>query len=196
MSTAGTIDLPLEVFSGMVSEIAPSDLPAGASPKCQDVQFPLGCWRTRPGLGGGVFAALAGNPTINYQKTFVDQAQNKRFLFLDATGAVNQEFPQGALTLGINSIPIPAGSYAKSATAYGKEYLAISDGQFGVSDPAQFDGTFYDRLSQVGPGAPPTAVDSAAAGNIPAGVHQVSVFFITRLTYWTKPAPFFTWTAA
>jgi hypothetical protein len=196
MSTAGTIDLPLEVFSGMVSEIAPSDLPAGASPKCQDVQFPLGCWRTRPGLGGGVFAALAGNPTINYQKTFVDQARNKRFLFLDATGSINQEFPQGALTLGINSIPIPAGSYAKSATAYGKEYIAVSDGQFGTSDPAQFDGTFYDRLSQVGPGAPPTAVDSAAAGNSPAGVHLVSVFFITRAGFWTKPAPPFTWTAA
>lgn len=179
-----------------MSEIAPSDLPAGASPNCQDVQFPLGSWKTRGGLGGGVFAALAGNPTINYQKTYVDQSRNKRFLFLDSSGSVNQEFPQGTLAIGINSIPISAGSYAKSATAYGKEYLAISDGQFGISDPAQWDGTFYDRLSQVGPGAPPTAVDSGAAGNIPAGVHGISVFFILRSGYYTKPAPFGTWTAA
>lgn len=196
MSTAGQVDLPIEVFSGYVPEIAPSDLPEGASPACQDVQFPLGSWLTRPGLGSGVFAALAGNPTINYQKTYVDQSRNMRFLFLDSSGSMNQEFPQNTVTTGINGIPIPAGSYGKSATAYGTEYLAVSDGQFGVSDPAQWNGTFYDRLSQVGPGAPPSVVDSGVAGNIPAGLHQLTVFFITRSGYYTKPAPPVSWTAA
>lgn len=197
MSTAGTVDLPLDKFSGYVPEIAPSDLPSGASPKCQDTVFPLGAWRTRPGLGAGVFAALAGNPSINYQKTFIDQSQNKRFLFLDSGGAINQEFPEGNLSLGINSMSTLGSPRAKSATAYGKEYIAFSDGQFGVADPAQYDGTNYDRVSQVGPGAPPTVVDSGAAGNIVAGVHGCSVFFITRSGFWTKPAVApFTWTAA
>jgi hypothetical protein len=193
MSTAGTADLPLEIFSGLVTDIAPSDLPPGASPFNQDVQFILGGWRTRPGLGNGVIT-VAGNPTINYQKTFTDNTRNKRFLFLDSAGTMHQEFPQGTVTDGINAMPIPAGSYAKSATSYGREYLAISDGQFGVSDPAQWNGTQWDRVSQVGPGAAPTAVDGAA-GSIPAGVHKVSVFFVTRSGYFTKLAPFGTWTA-
>lgn len=153
MSTAGTIDLPLEIFSGYVPEIAPSDLPAGASPDCRDVEFPLGSWKTRGGLGGGVFAALAGNPTINYQKTFIDQQRNKRFLFLDATGSLNQEFPQGTVVDGINTIPVPAGAFAKSTTAYGHEYIAFSDGQFGIADPTEWNGLYYDRCSQVGPGS-------------------------------------------
>lgn len=196
MSVAGSTDLPLEIFSGYVPEIAPSDLPAGASPNAQDVQFPLGSWKTRPGLGAGVFNALAGNLTVNYQKTFVDRSQNKRYLFLDSGGSVNQEFPQGTLALGINVIPTVGSTRAKSVTAYGKEYVALSDGQFGVGDPAQWDGTFYERVSQCGPGGAPTAVDSGTVGNIPAGIHKISVFFITRSGYWTKPAPFAVWTAA
>lgn len=167
MSTAGTVDNPLEVFSGLVTEISPSDLPAGASPNCQDVQFPLGSWRTRPGLGAGVFGALPGNPTINYQKTFIDQSLNQRFLFLDSNGSLNQEFPQGTLTTGINSpMSMFGSSRAKSATAYGKEFIAFSDGQFGLGDPFQWDGTHYERVSQVGPGAPPTAFDENATINI------------------------------
>jgi hypothetical protein len=195
MSTAGTVDLPLELFSGLVTDIAPSDLPAGASPANQDMQFLLGGTRTRPGMGAGVFAAIGGNPTINYEKTFVDNARNKRFLFLDGAGVLHQEFPQAAVTDGINAMPIPAGSLCKSATSYGREYLAISDGQFGISDPAQWDGTSYARVSQAGPGAAPAAVDGAA-GNIPAGVHKVSVFFVTRSGYYAQPAPPVSWTAA
>ena len=160
MSVAGTTDLPLEVFSGMVSEIAPSDLPAGASPNCRDVQFPLGAWRTRPGMGARVFPGtpLGANATVNYQKTFIDQQLNKRYLLLDSRGSLNQEFPFGTLNPGINTIPIPENSYGKSATAYGKEYLAYSDGQFGISDPCDWNGLFYDRVSQVGPGSGPTSI--------------------------------------
>lgn len=157
MSTAGTIDLPLEIFSGYVPEIAPSDLPSGASHDCNDVQFPLGSWKTRGGLGTGVFPAN-GARNYNYLKTFIDQQLNKRFLFLDSLGNISQEFPYGTVTTGINTISIPANSYAKSATAYGKEYIAASDGQFGIADPAHWDGTYYDRTSQVGPGAAPSGV--------------------------------------
>lgn len=159
MSIAGTADLPLEIFSGLVTDIAPSDLPAGASPANQDVQFFLGGWKTRGGLGGGVFAALGGNPTINYEKTFTDRQRNKRFMFLDSTGNLHQEYPQGTLTNSVNTIPVPAGAYGKSATIYGNEYIAFSDGQFGVGDPSSWDGTNYDRVSQVGPGMAPIAAD-------------------------------------
>ena len=44
---------------------------------------------------------------------------------------------------------------AKSATLFGREYIAISDGNFGMDMPRQYDGTNFDRVSQVGPGAGP-----------------------------------------
>lgn len=166
MSTAGTADLPISVFSGLVTDIAPSDLPSGASPACQDVQFPLGAWRTRPGLGTGAIT-VAGSPlTVNYEKTFVDRQINKRFLFLDSLGVMHQEFPQGTFTDGINANSITRGAYAKSATAYGREYIAFHDGQFGISDPMKWDGTNWDRVSQVGPGSAPSALDEVGSINV------------------------------
>ena len=41
--------------------------------------------------------------------------------------------------------------------------MAFSIGQFGQDIPRQWDGTYFDRVSQVGPGAGPTAVADAAA---------------------------------
>src|SRR4029077_7683271 len=52
----------------------------------------------------------------------------------------------------------------KSFTLFGREYLALSDGKFGIDIPRQYDGTFFDRVSQVGPGAPPRIGDAPGPG--------------------------------
>jgi hypothetical protein len=164
LSVAGLEDLPLEIFSGLVTDLAASDLPAGASPACSDCIFILGGVLTRPGLGAGAIAGLPGSPAVNYIKTFTDLQLNQRMLFLDSLGVIRQEFPQGTLTSinpGQNGV---AGSYAQSSTLFGREYIAFSDGKFGVDIPRQFDTTNYDRVSQVGPGAAPaSAVDVSFA---------------------------------
>ena len=67
MSIAGTIDAPLDLFGGLVTDLAAPDLPQGVSPDCQDVAFLQGAVKTRPGLLS-VYAPIAGNPTVNYLK--------------------------------------------------------------------------------------------------------------------------------
>jgi len=96
MSTAGTIDAPLEVFGGLVSDQPPADLPAGVSPDCADVAFLQGAVRTRPGLQA-MFAALAGNPTVNYLKTYVTANLTQRLLALDGAGNLWKETTPGTL---------------------------------------------------------------------------------------------------
>ena len=161
MSVAGLVDLPLEIFSGLVTDLAASDLPPGASPACSDVAFILGGVLTRPGIGPGAITGLAGNPAVNYQKTFTDLEENQRLLFLDSLGVMRQEYPAGTLTqisaAGVNS---PANSYGQSTSLFGREYIAISSAGFGIDLPRQWDTANYDRVSQMGPGLAPSAIDN------------------------------------
>jgi hypothetical protein len=69
MTTAGSFDAPIEIFGGLVTDMSPADLPHGVSPDCQDVIYGNGGVATRPGLQA-LFGPLAGNPTINYVKTY------------------------------------------------------------------------------------------------------------------------------
>ena len=48
-------DVPLELFGGLCSEMQPGDLPQGASPLCQDMDFELGATFTRYGLYTALF---------------------------------------------------------------------------------------------------------------------------------------------
>jgi len=166
MTVLGTVDAPLDLFGGLVTDMAPADLPAGVSPDCADVAFLSGAVKTRPGLAS-VFTALSGNPTVNYLKTYVDPELNRRLLFLAGDGKLWQEFPEGTLsdltTVGNSVSPATAGARAKSATLFGREYIAFHDGKFGLDIPRQFDGTYFDRVSQVGPAAGPVTVADAAA---------------------------------
>ncbi len=70
MSTLGSSDAPIEIFGGLVTDLSPADLPHGVSPDCQDVIFGTGGVSTRPGLQA-LFGPLAGNPSVNYLKTFI-----------------------------------------------------------------------------------------------------------------------------
>jgi hypothetical protein len=160
MSVAGFIDAPLDIFGGLVTDMPAGDLPLGVSPDCQDVAFMAGSVRTRPGLQS-VFTAISGNPTVNYVKTFITPAQLELMLALDSSGVLWQESESTPGTLSQVVSGLPANAYAKSATLFGREYMAISDGKFGVSMPRQYDATNFDRVSQVGPGASATVVDAA-----------------------------------
>ena len=81
MSVLGTADAPLDMFGGLVTDMAPADLPAGASPDCADVAFVPGAVKTRPGLLS-MYTPIAGNPTINYLKTYIQPNLTR-----DAAGA-------------------------------------------------------------------------------------------------------------
>lgn len=188
------VDVPLEAFGGLVTELTPADIPQGASPFAQDVDYQLGAVFTRAGLTAQLGSSFNG--TVNYLKTFTLPNTNDELLILD--GAGNFYFEDTSNVPGaINLIgSVTSGSFANSVTQFGREFLAFNDGSWGFDAPRQWDGTFFDRVSQDGPGTAPTVVDSGAAGNITAGVHKVVQIFLTREGYLTAPSPIGTWNAA
>src|SRR5208282_3465362 len=172
MSTLGSLDAPIEVFGGLVSDMSPADLPHGVSPACQDVVFSYGGVMTRPGLQA-LFGPLAGNPTVNYIKTYTTLNETLRTLALDGAGNLYKEITEGTLTQFASGLA--ANAYANSTTLFGREYLAISDGKTGNDLPRQYDDTNFDRVSQGGPGAGPAVVDEnvlVAIAASPTGATQ------------------------
>jgi hypothetical protein len=172
MSTSGSVDVPLDMFGGLVTDVAPPDLPPGVSPDCQDVKFLPGGVSTRPGLVNQ-FTAINTNPTVNYLKTYIPQSGLLRLLLLDSTGVLWKESSVGILSQVAGGL-VPS-SYGKSTSLFTREYLAIGDSKYGIDLPRQFDDTNFDRVSQTGPGAPPSVADEVVSASIagsPTGLIQ------------------------
>src|SRR5271169_5939546 len=150
MSIAGTIDASLDLFGGLVTDMPAADLPQGVSPDCQDVAFLQGAVKTRPGLVS-VFSPIGGNPTVNYLKTYTQPNLAQTLLALDSAGTLWAENSPGVLSQIKTGLAPNAA--ANSASLFGREYMALHDGSFGIDLPRQYDGTNFDRVSQVGPGA-------------------------------------------
>lgn len=93
---------------------------------------------------------------FNYVKSFSEQV-NQFTLALDAVGNIWQEnvlTNPGFLTSIFTGIQ--PNSYCKSVTQFSREYMCFSNLQNGTDVPRQYDGTQFDRISQVGPGAAPS----------------------------------------
>src|SRR5216684_36074 len=179
MTTAGSQDAPIEIFGGLVTDMSPADLPHGVSPDCQDVIFSNGGVATRPGMQA-LFGPLAGNPTVNYIKTYETLNATLRTMVLDSNGVLYKETTPGTLS-SIASALAP-NAYANSTTLFGREYLAISDGKTGNDLPRQYDDTNFDRVSQSGPGAGPTVIDenvTVAISASPNGATQPAAVTIS-----------------
>jgi hypothetical protein len=192
MSIESFAPIPLDTFGGWITLLDPSDVPPGMSPSLADVEFFPGGVRTRAGLVSQ-FAPLSGAVNVNGLKTYITANLLDRLLVFDSLGNLYKETTPG--TLGLVASGGTPNLYLASTTLFGREYMAFSDSQLGQDIPRQFDDTLFDRVSQVGPGEGPAAADASAAGNISAGVHQVSVVFVTRQGFWTAPSPPVSWTA-
>jgi len=158
--------LPLTTFGTWLTLLDPSDVPPGMSPDCADVEFFPGGVRTRPGLVSQ-FAPLAGTPNVNALKTYITTNLVQRLLVLDSLGTIYKETSPG--TLGVLIAGLQPNLLFASTTHFGREYMAFSDGLVGADLPRQFDDTFFDRVSQVGPGEGPALADSTLTGNISRG---------------------------
>lgn len=193
MSVETFSPLQLTKFGTWMTLLDPSDVPPGMSPDARDVEFIPGGVRTRPGLVS-IFPALGGLPSINGLKTYITTNLVQRLLVLDSQGALHKEASPGVLSL-ISGVISP-GLFLTSTTYFGREYIALSNGTLGGDLPRQYDDTFFDRVSQIGPAEGPSVADSADAGSISPGAHQCAVIFVTRQGFWTAPSPPITWTAA
>ena len=159
INPSGAVAVPLTVYGSWVTEVSPNAVPENISPDCGDVVFAPGSVGSRPALQrvlGSPFPAEGSLiPTVTYMKSFKLPTGQIKNLYLDSSGALWVEDltnHPGAFTLLFQST---AGNYARSCTAFGREYLAISDGLHGSDVPLQYDGQFLDRFTADAPGAPP-----------------------------------------
>lgn len=169
------VDIPLEIFAGLCTQISPADLPHGVSPDCQDVSFNEGNVKTRPGVTAQY--TLAGNPTVNYLKTYLNQIETPRLLSLDSLGVLRKDSTPGGSLSVISSAILP-NVFGKSASAFSREYIALGNGTLGVDIPRQYNDTWLDRVSQVGPGAAPSAQDEVGSFVITAAPNGAAALSI------------------
>lgn len=164
INTAGAAPSPLAVFGSWVTDVSPDSLPENVSPDNQEVIYGPGFVGSRPAfdaVGGGLtFPAVGGVvPSVVYGKSFVTPAGDIKNLYLDSAGRLwVEDFTNspGAISVLLQSTP---GSFCRSITLDGREFIAISDGLHGTEVPLQYDGTFLDRVTMDGPGAPPTVAN-------------------------------------
>lgn len=154
------IEVPLEVFGSRISEMSPTNCPEGVSPDEQDNTFVPGEVRSRPCLQR-VLTNAPANTTCTYLKSFVTPTGQIKNLYLFSNGQLFWEDPIGAPGIGNLLYTGPVGSYAKSATMFGREFIGINDTLHGATVPLQWDGTNLDRVTQDGPGAVPTVTSIA-----------------------------------
>lgn len=158
----GGVEIPLEVFGSWVTEMAPIDLPKGVSPDNQELTFSPGNASSRAAFQklfaqAFPFGGSKGYvPTLVEGKSFLTPEGVIKNLYFDSNGALwveDRTNNPGVISLLLQSTP---GSFYRGITAFGREYIAISDGLHGQEMPLQYDGTYLDRVTQCGPAKAPS----------------------------------------
>jgi hypothetical protein len=186
---SGAVAVPLDVYGSWVTQVPPESVPENISPDNQEIIYAPGKVASRPAfqkLLNSAFPAGGLNdlvPTVMYEKSYAMPNGVVQNLYLDSSGilwAENVFTAPGTFTQIYQTQP---GSFAKSITAFGREYIAISNGLVGADVPLQWDGTNLDRLTQDGPGVPPTVTMQAfAAVNMVGGTAPSPVNVTTSET--------------
>jgi len=124
-----------------------------------------------------VFTSPQPPANFNYIKTFEQTSGQIDTLALDANGVLWDENVTSTPNI-LNGIytGITPNTFAKSVTFEDVEYIALSNLLTGTDIPRHWDGTFLDRVSQVGPGAPPSVNATSTIFQIaptPNGITQL-----------------------
>ena len=165
----GDLQISPSIFGGLVTVQAAATLPEGVSPDNQDVAYLPGSVSSRGGLQKVFTNPLPATggvvPTVVWGKTFVGPTGIIENLYLGSDGNLYWEDPLAAPGTYNLFGSVAPGSWMKSITAYGREFLAPSDGLHGTDIPLQWDGTNLDRVTQDGPGASPTITTAAISSS-------------------------------
>lgn len=133
-----------------------------------------------------VFLTPNPAPDFNYIKTYEEEGVFDFTLALDSSGTMWQEDVlnnPGALNAVYQAIE--PNTFAQSVTLDAREFIALSDLLEGTDIPYTYNGTNFDRCSQVGPGAAPTATTSTSGSTITS---------ITQNAAHTVPVSSHSWT--
>jgi len=145
-------------FLGLRTDTPQSKCPPNYSPDCTDMVFSPGGMATRNPFRKDVTLPAE----VVYRKEFLAKNGTTQILALDVNGALYVVHQDGTYTQ-IDSVT--PGSKANSVTAYGREYISFFNDSGGCDAPRQWDGKNIYRVSQGGPGAPPSFSAAAIVGD-------------------------------
>ena len=196
--------VPVTRFGGLFTLADPRDLPEGASWLCQDTDFIISGIGLRPGLTDtGINGAGAGQPQWLAEMLL---GANWALMSQDLLGGLWSASLSSGGPLGQIYSGILNGARALGFAANLREYICLSNANNvnsypllpapgtlqGTDQPRQFDGSFLDRISQMGPGVGPavatveSAITPAAptlsysgGGGLPARAAWVVVAYTT-----------------
>jgi hypothetical protein len=115
-------------------------------------------------------------PSFNYLKTFAETGGEVLNLALGSDGSIYQEDAiNNPGVLVVVYAQIQPNSFAQSATVDDREFIAISNLQNGTDIPYTYTPPNFARLSQVGPGAPPSCTPTSA-GSAVVSISQQPAF--------------------
>lgn len=107
----------------------------------------------------------AASANFQYVKSFPASNGTLKTLAIDADGewwVEDVTNAPGVLSPLLNGLPV--NGYAKSVTADDREYVCFNDLTTGNDIPRQYTGNWIDRITQVGPGAPPSFTPQTNTG--------------------------------
>jgi hypothetical protein len=106
------------------------------------------------------------NANFQYIKSFPASNGTLKTLAIDANGEwwVEDVTNNPGVLMPLLS-GLPPNGYAKSITADDREYVCFNDLHTGNDIPRQYTGQWIDRITQVGPGAPPSFTPQVNTGN-------------------------------
>lgn len=117
-------------------------------------------------------------PNFNYLKTFAESGGEVLNMALGSDGIMYQEDAiNNPGVLEAVYTQIEPDTFAQSATQDNREFIALSDLSKGTDIPLTYTPPNFDRLSQVGPGAPPSCSASSAGANV-VGITQTAAVSI------------------
>jgi len=121
------------------------------------------------------------NPAnVNWIKTYEQTDGEIDTLALDATGVLwDEDVINNPGIFNAIFTAIESNTYAKSVTFDDVEYIAFSDLSNGTDVPRLWNGQWLDRVSQVGPGAPPSVATTASGSAITSITQNAPITLLT-----------------
>lgn len=164
----GFAPVTIDQFGGLCTLVDRSDLPNGTSPDCQNVEFFPGGVKTRQSIQ--VYRALTSAPASI--KTYIRGDNTPVRLIWTTDGTLYQETAANAALTTVTSA-WGSGTVMKSVSAFGKEWICLSDGNLPLVHPFKWDGTTLSPITRSGGtfSTPPNLVVTPGCDLTP-GVHN------------------------
>lgn len=201
----GYTPVPIEHFGGLITMWPPAMLDVSLMSEALNIRFNLASVSQREGITRALTNPNALNG-VPYGFTgildYVSLAGTQAPLLFDVAGNLMVETPAGSGTLAnvpaLSPLAATAGALMNGAAAYGRSYLAFSDGKLPLGQSALYGGT-AGKFQAVTIDAPPsgtTMTNSATAGNIAPGTRWGVVLFKDSAGTITAPSPPFSFNGA